>query len=108
MPLIDLFHQEVYKIEACKTIVTACNVIPRINDPIITNSVMFLCSILHDSINALTVEDERRQISELLCAIVRKVDYGKDFEQQLSFYVEARGSYSNLDNVLAQLVQVII
>jgi len=34
------------------------------------------------------------------------VDYGRDFEQQLSFYVEARSAFPNLDSVHAQLVQV--
>lgn len=67
---------------------------------------MYICSVLHDSVNAMTVEDEVRQIGELLCNVVRKVDYGRDFEQQLSFYVEARGAFSNIDLVLAQLVQV--
>lgn len=68
---------------------------------------MFLCSVLHDSINALTPEDEFKQIGEILCNIVRRVDYGRDFEQQLSFYVEARGAFSNVDVVLAELVQCV-
>jgi hypothetical protein len=34
------------------------------------------------------------------------VEYGRDFEQQLSFYVEARSAFPNLDSVHAQLVQV--
>lgn len=35
-----------------------------------------------------------------------QIDFGKDFEQQLSFYVEVRASFSNLDVVLIYLVQV--
>lgn len=35
------------------------------------------------------------------------MDYGRDFEQQLQFYVEARGSFASFDAVLAQLVQVL-
>lgn len=54
----------------------------------------------------MNVEDERKQISNLIANFVRRVDYGRDFEQQLSFYVEARGSFTNLDLVHAQLVQV--
>lgn len=56
--------------------------------------------------SALTLDDERRQISNLICGFVRKVSFGRDFEQQLSFYVEARSSFTNLDSVLVQLVQV--
>lgn len=54
----------------------------------------------------MTVEDERKQISQLISTFVRRVDYGKDFEQQLSFYVEARGAFTNLDLIHSVLVQV--
>lgn len=57
--------------------------------------------------SALTVDDERRQIGNLITNFVRRVDYGRDFEQQLNFYVEARASFTNLDAVLAQLVQCV-
>lgn len=62
---------------------------------------------MHDSVSALTVEDEVRQISELISSTIRKVDYGRDFEQQLTFYVESRGAYSNLYAVLVQLVHCV-
>lgn len=67
---------------------------------------MFLCGILHDSVNALTPEDEYKQIGEILCNVMRKVNYGRDFEEQLNFFVEARSAFSNIDIVLAELVQV--
>ena len=35
-----------------------------------------------------------------------QIDFGKDFEQQLSFYVEVRATFSNLDVVLTYLIQV--
>lgn len=108
MPLIDLFKQESTKVEVCKSILTSCSTDHRTCDPVVINALMFLCTVLHDSVNALTVDDERRQIGEILCNIVRRVDYGRDFEQQLSFYVEARGSFSNIDSVLYQLVQVFL
>ncbi|XP_018335730.1 UPF0505 protein C16orf62 homolog isoform X2 [Agrilus planipennis] len=108
LPLIDLFQRENVKVEVCKSILITCiSIQMQTSDPVITNSLIFLCSVLHDSINALTVDDERRQIAEILCNVVRRVDYGRDFEQQLSFYVEARGAFSNLDSVLTQLVQCV-
>lgn len=54
--------------------------------------------------SALTVEDERRQISQLINVFIHKVYFGRDLEQQLSFYVEARGTFSNLDAVYVTLV----
>lgn len=47
-----------------------------------------------------------RQIGDILCNVVRCVDFGRDFEQQLQWYVDARGAFANLDVVLSQLVQV--
>lgn len=60
-----------------------------------------------DNCSALTVEDEKRQIGQLICGIVQRVDYGRDFEKQLNFYAEARAAFPNLDSVHIQLVQVI-
>ncbi|XP_022913780.2 VPS35 endosomal protein-sorting factor-like [Onthophagus taurus] len=107
LPFLDLFQQENVKVEACKVIISSCISSQHTSDPVIINALMYTCSILHDSINALSVDDEVRQIGELLCMVVKKVDYGRDFEQQLSFYVEARGAFSNIDSVLAELVQCV-
>lgn len=35
------------------------------------------------------------------------VNYGRDFEQQLNFYVDARGFFANFDNVLYALVSCV-
>ncbi|CAH0550259.1 unnamed protein product [Brassicogethes aeneus] len=105
--LIDLFQQESIRVEVCKSVLTQSNSDLKTNDPVVTNALMFLCGVLHDSVNALTPEDEYKQIGEILCNIIRRVDYGRDFEQQLSFYVEARGAFSNIDAVLAQLIQCV-
>ena len=56
--------------------------------------------------SALTLDDERKMISNLISGFVRNISFGRDFEQQLSFYVECRASFSNLDQVLVQLIQV--
>lgn len=71
--------------------------------------------------SALSLEDERRQIATSIIGFLCKVfccygntflycwlqiDFGKDFEQQLSFYVEVRATFSNLDPVLMYLIQV--
>lgn len=53
---------------------------------------------------AMTFEDERRQISSLIGGFLAKVSFGRDFEQTLNFFVEARATFSNLDMVLYSLV----
>ncbi|XP_068210933.1 VPS35 endosomal protein-sorting factor-like isoform X1 [Palaemon carinicauda] len=76
-------------------------------DPTLVQHLLTLCGALHDSINALTTDDERRQLSHLITTFIRQVDFGRDFEQQLDFYVNARASFSNLDTVLRALVQCV-
>ncbi|GFO28655.1 upf0505 protein c16orf62-like protein [Plakobranchus ocellatus] len=75
-----------------------------VNDPVVINAMMFLGKIMHDSVDALTLEDEKRIVGNLLCSFIRQVHFGRDFEQQLSFYVESRSYFSNLDVVLIALV----
>ncbi|XP_053987502.1 VPS35 endosomal protein-sorting factor-like isoform X2 [Hylaeus volcanicus] len=106
LPLIDLFHKETIKVEVCKTIIEGLSAEGgSITDPIIINALMFIARIMHDSVSALTVEDEKRQIGQLICGLVQRVDYDRDFEKQLNFYVEARAAFPNLDSVHIQLVQ---
>lgn len=108
LPMLDMFQKESVKVEVCKSIMlhyTKTYQYQTTNDPVITNALMFICRVMHDSVNALTVEDEKRQIGNLICSFVKRVDFGRDFEQQLSFYVEARASFTNLDVIHAQLVQ---
>lgn len=40
------------------------------------------------------------------CEIFLQISFGRDFEQQLGFYVEARASFSNVDAILVYLIQV--
>ncbi|KAK6187960.1 hypothetical protein SNE40_005876 [Patella caerulea] len=107
MPLLDMFQRESVKVEACRTVAESFfkYQTETTNDPIVINAMMFICKTLHDSVNALTLEDEKRVICNAICGFIRCISFGRDFEQQLSFYVEARGYFSNLDTVLIQLTQ---
>ncbi|XP_014211910.1 UPF0505 protein C16orf62 homolog isoform X4 [Copidosoma floridanum] len=108
LPLLDLFQKESIKVEVCKTIVESLSKQNNpIVDPIMINALMFIMRVMHDSVSALTVEDEKRQIGQLICGLILRVDYGRDFEKQLNFYVEARAAFHNLDVVHAQLVQCV-
>ncbi|XP_022318792.1 VPS35 endosomal protein-sorting factor-like [Crassostrea virginica] len=107
LPFIDMFQKESVKVEVCKNIMEVFVKYQEepTNDPVIINAIMFICKTMHDSVNALTLDDERKMISNLISGFVRNISFGRDFEQQLSFYVECRASFSNLDQVLVQLIQ---
>ncbi|KAH9503976.1 VPS35 endosomal protein sorting factor-like [Bulinus truncatus] len=106
MTFIDMFQKESVKVEVCKSIFESFNKhqTKSVSDPVVINAMMFLGKIMHDSVDALTLEDEKRQIGQLLCGFIRLVQFGRDFEQQLSFYVECRANFSNLDSVLITLI----
>jgi hypothetical protein len=53
---------------------------------------MYMCEILSDSINALSIQDESRQISSSICRAIRLVDHEDDFETQLQFLTDCRYS----------------
>ncbi|KAF6206084.1 hypothetical protein GE061_017309 [Apolygus lucorum] len=110
LPLLDLFgNDEVRAQTARKTldVLGANHEQYSTTDPVTINSLIFLAKILHDSVNVLTVEDERRQIGSLISHIIRKIDFGLDFEKQLSFYVDARATFTNLDSVTSTLVHCV-
>ncbi|CAH0380995.1 unnamed protein product [Bemisia tabaci] len=110
IPYLDLFKSDSTKVSLCKMILVEFshrkNLI--LNDLVVINSFMFICRVLHDSVNALSIEDEKRQISNLLSCFIQRVDMGKKFEEQLSFYVNARAAFTNLDLVQTSLVQCVI
>lgn len=58
--------------------------------------------------SALTLDDEKREISYLICSYLNKMQsFQKDkIDQYLNFYSEARANFTNLDNVVALLVHV--
>ncbi|XP_072416314.1 VPS35 endosomal protein-sorting factor-like [Chiloscyllium punctatum] len=106
LPFLDMFQKECVKVEVCKSIM---NVFIRqqqelTRDPVILNALMHICKTMHDSVNALTLEDEKRSLAILISGFIRMVSFGRDFEQQLSFYVEARSTFCNLEPVLIQLI----
>lgn len=106
---LDLFHKESLKVDVCKCVIT--NYKPNsqrtISDPVVTNTLLYVCKILNDSVNALTVEDEKKLIGNLISNFIKSVNYGKQFEEQLLFYVEARSVFPNLDSVLYTLIQCV-
>ncbi|KAM3963392.1 VPS35 endosomal protein-sorting factor-like [Aphomia sociella] len=110
MPLVELVQTSSARTMMAKTVLSmffSRYNTERIEDPIIISSLMRLCTILHDSINAVTVEDECKSYAELINKYIQAVTYQDDVEQQLNFYVESRSAFIKLDTVLVTLVHAV-
>eukprot|EP00002_Diphylleia_rotans_P012179 TRINITY_DN2382_c0_g1_i2.p1 TRINITY_DN2382_c0_g1~~TRINITY_DN2382_c0_g1_i2.p1 ORF type:complete len:995 (-),score=236.10 TRINITY_DN2382_c0_g1_i2:586-3570(-) len=107
LPLMDLFVGDA-KVEVYKNVLDSFGRSSETtSDPQLINAIFDLCKSLHDDINSLSFLDEVRQVSRLINNFIAKVDYGKDVEQQLNFYVECRSRFANLDAVKDTLVHAV-
>ncbi|CAF0883019.1 unnamed protein product [Rotaria sordida] len=108
LPFLDLFQREHVRVDLFKSILHVFinkNPQEKTNDPVLITAVMHCAKSVHDTLGALTNDDELREVSGLLSSLIRKVDYGKDVEQELKFCVEARGLFGYLDSVTITLIQ---
>ncbi|XP_065749489.1 VPS35 endosomal protein-sorting factor-like isoform X4 [Phocoena phocoena] len=110
LPFLDMFQKESVRVEVCKCIMEVFikHQQEPTKDPVILNALLHICKTMHDSVNALTLEDEKRMLAYLINGFIKMVSFGRDFEQQLSFYVEARSMFSNLEPVLVQLIHACV
>eukprot|EP00043_Microstomoeca_roanoka_P016135 m.163872 g.163872 ORF g.163872 m.163872 type:complete len:929 (+) comp16396_c7_seq1:53-2839(+) len=106
LPFFDLFHETSVKSEASKTVLEtfANSQQEPLSDPVALSGMMYLCKIAHDGMTAMSFEDERKRVAELVIAFLSKTSFGRNFESALEFFVEARGNFSNLDAVLKYIV----
>uniref|UniRef100_A0AAR2JFR4 VPS35 endosomal protein-sorting factor-like n=1 Tax=Pygocentrus nattereri TaxID=42514 RepID=A0AAR2JFR4_PYGNA len=106
LPFLDMFQKDSVRVEVCKSIMEVFikHQQEPTRDPVILNALLHVCKTMHDSVNALTVEDEKRSLALLINGFIRMVSFGRDFEQQLSFCVEARATFCNLEPVIIQLI----
>ncbi|KAM4715602.1 VPS35 endosomal protein-sorting factor-like isoform 2-T2 [Anableps anableps] len=109
LPFLDMFQKDSVRVEVCKSIMEVFikHQLELTRDPVILNAMLHICKTMHDSVNALTLEDEKRSLALLINGFIRMVSFGRDFEQQLSFCVEARATFSNLEPVLVQLIHTV-
>lgn len=68
------------------------------------NTLFDLCRIIHDSVDCLSPSTEIHNIATLLNSFVDKINFGKDLEQQLNFYVDCRGAFCNIDLIKDRLI----
>jgi len=69
------------------------------SDPVLINTLFEMSRTVHDALDSLTTEQERKHVSTLISGFITRIDYGKDFESQLNTYVECRAAFHNLDDI---------
>ena len=80
------------------------NEMPPTSDPLITHCMLGVARNLHDSVDPLAPEGEAQSIASLFQKFIGNVDYGKDFESQLAFFVECRAAFHRLPSIFRALV----
>lgn len=58
LPVLDMFQKESIKVDVCKTIMNKFSKSQQesFNDPVITNALMFICRVMHDSVRSAQFE----------------------------------------------------
>uniref|UniRef100_A0A6Q2YDJ5 VPS35 endosomal protein-sorting factor-like n=1 Tax=Esox lucius TaxID=8010 RepID=A0A6Q2YDJ5_ESOLU len=109
LPFMDMFQKDSVRVEVCRSIMEVFikHQHEPTRDPVILNALLHVCKTMHDSVNALTLDDDKRSLALLINGFIRMVSFGRDFEQQLSFCVEARATFCNLEPVLVQLIHTV-
>ncbi|XP_031424755.1 VPS35 endosomal protein-sorting factor-like [Clupea harengus] len=109
LPFLDMFQKDSVRVEVCRSIMEVFikHQQEPTRDPVILNALLHVCKTMHDSVNSLTLEDEKRSLAQLINGFIRLVSFGRDFEQQLSFCVEARATFCNLEPVIIQLIHTV-
>ncbi|XP_062387283.1 VPS35 endosomal protein-sorting factor-like isoform X2 [Sardina pilchardus] len=109
LPFLDMFQKDSVRVEVCRSIMEVFikHQQEATRDPVILNALLHVCKTMHDSVNSLTLEDEKRSLALLINGFIRLVSFGRDFEQQLSFCVEARATFCNLEPVIIQLIHTV-
>jgi hypothetical protein len=71
---------------------------------VLINTLFDLCRTIHDSVDCLSPTTEIAHIANLLGSFIQKINFGKDLEQQLNFYVDCRAAFCNIDQIKDHLV----
>ena len=102
MPLVDLFQNQT---DIARSLLDAfCASNEQTSDPFIIHSMFDCAKTLHDSISATSLEDDRREVTALLCKFVHQLDFGLDLEKHLNFFVDCRQNFPNIDRVKGHIV----
>ena len=96
---IDLLHSN-SKISIAKLVLTTFNAVKtETNNPIIIHTLLDVSKSLHFSIDAQSFDDEVRQISLQIINMISLINFYRDLEAQLNFYMDCRNIFTRLTSV---------
>ncbi|KAL3681400.1 hypothetical protein R1sor_024356 [Riccia sorocarpa] len=95
--ILDVFYGDT-RISVYKRILTSVSRSnSQLRDPVTRHFVFEAARVLHDSLDSLSSDDDRRQITKLIVRYVQLVNFGRDLEQHLAFLVDCRGTFADMD-----------
>lgn len=106
LKILDVFKDS-KKVALCKEILESFKSQKTTNDAVLINTLFDLGRTIHDSVDCLSPVADIAYISSLLCHFMDKIDFGRDLEQQLNFYVECRAAFCNLDLIKDKLIMCV-
>ena len=110
VPFIEMFQRESAKVAACKAVVEHLIKSVRKSEDSLSYGdsdymtiLIHLNKTMHDSVDQITSEEERKELSNLVNEFIGLVQFDSHTDQ-LDFYVQCRSNFSNFNNVIIQLV----
>jgi len=103
LKILDIFKGP-KKVALCKDILDSFRAQSVTSDAVLINTLFDLCRVVHDSVDCLSPVADINYVSKLLGGFIDRIDFGRDLEQQLNFFVECRAVFCNLDSIRDKLV----
>ncbi|KAK2714867.1 VPS35 endosomal protein-sorting factor-like isoform X2 [Artemia franciscana] len=67
--------------------------------------VLEICRFTYNSLTSTSPEDDKKQVSNLVCGVIKKISTHWDVDAQLDTYVDLRRDFSELEDVLVLLIE---
>uniref|UniRef100_A0A7S3KFV3 Uncharacterized protein n=1 Tax=Euplotes crassus TaxID=5936 RepID=A0A7S3KFV3_EUPCR len=78
------------------------------SDSYCMHTVLTIAKVLHDKIDSMSDKKEIERLSEKICTLIKKIDFGRDLEKMLKVFTDARGMFTNLDEVTQYLIYAVL
>jgi hypothetical protein len=115
--LLENFHPEI-KLNICFTIMGhIISSKEKLKDPYLAFSLLKIGKYIHDSVetyssnkdavspsNSSNILSRRKEVTHILTEFIGKVDFGIDYENYLNFLTDARGTYTDIEEIIELLI----